>query len=68
MGDFDPIPLVEDVAEDAGVATAPAGLTTWARPRLAARPRRPLAAVVILVSLGLAHGLAIWWGLGGVTA
>ena len=65
MGDFDPIPLVEDVADDAHVTTQSAGLTTWSRPRLAVRPRRSLVAVLILVSLGLAHGLAIWWGLGG---
>ncbi len=34
--------------------------------RSAGRPRWPLLAILSLTVLGIAHGLAIWWGMGGL--
>jgi hypothetical protein len=70
MVDLDSIPFADEAA-GAGVGTAdaaPVGRTGRIRTRIRStgRPRRPLLAILMVAALGIAHGLAIWWGLGGL--
>jgi len=70
MVDLDPIPFADEAA-GAGVGkadAAPGGRTgrIRTRSRSTGRPRQPLLAILMVAALGIAHGLAIWWGLGGL--
>ena len=67
MVDLDPIPLADDDRTWTGATPprpAPEVQARSSRPQ-AAGPRRPLIAVGFLFTVSLAHGLAIWQGMGG---
>ncbi len=70
MVDLDPIPFAD---EEPGPGTRQSvtrsiGATAQARtqPRPVHGPRWPLLAILSLVALGIAHGFAIWKGMGGL--
>ena len=71
MDDLDPIPLADDERNWAGaIPRGPArqraaGATSTASAQPAAGTRRPFMALVFLLLLSTAHGLAIWHGMGG---
>jgi hypothetical protein len=69
MVDLDPIPVADDDEAGAGTAQAAPGLTEQTgRVRFgsAGRSRKPILAKLLLFVVGISHGLATWWGLGGL--
>ncbi|MGC1717876.1 MAG: hypothetical protein WA746_02710, partial [Isosphaeraceae bacterium] len=72
MVDLDPIPFAdEETATEVGRTVAasvgrPARTRTRTPMRSSGRPRWPLLAILLLTVLGIAHGLAIWRGMGGL--
>src|SRR3954453_8197643 len=67
MVDLEPIPLADDQATPSAAEANPA-LPVRARQHRASSSRKSATgflAIVCLLVLCLAHGLAIWWGLGG---
>ena len=70
MVDLDPIPFADQEPGPRVGKTAARALGSPARPRAevraAVRPQGPFLAVVLLLSLGIAHDFAIWKGMGGL--
>ncbi len=69
MVDLDPIPFADEATitqRGKTIATVP-GRSAQARmqQRPDGGPRWPLLAFVLLTAFGIAHGLAIWRGIGG---
>jgi len=70
MVDLDPIPFADEETGTEVGRTVAASVGRPARTRTpmrsSGRPRWPLLAILLLTVLGIAHGLAIWRGMGGL--